>query len=869
MGGDWPLTGRDEEFGMISELVANAEYRGIILAGKPGVGKSRLARDAVAAAANKGWSVRYVAATASGRSTPLGAFAQWTDDVDGSPLMLARRVIGALTAGVDGPGLLVFIDDAHLLDELSALVVHQLVMQQAAVVIATARSGLPAPDAMTALWKDGHLRRVELQPLSRRESEELLEHVVGVPPDQDCADRMWRLTQGNVLFLRQLVEQEHAAGRLDRNRDRCRWLGSPEISPSLVELVEHQIGTVVAEVRDVVDLVAVAEPVDWGCLSTLAARPAIEEAEQRELIRTSNDAVYVGHPMYGEVRMKKCGPLRLRRLRGLVAAAMKDGSGPANAVRRGLLWLESDLPRDPDVLASAAKAASSLLDYDLAARLSRAAHEAGVGVEARVALAYNLFMSQKGEDAAEVIDSIATDEVSESAFINDVVLRAANLMWTLRSPQESWRVIDEALEHATGARTGQLLAFRANQLVLAGRPADVVEMIATADYGTLDGYGQTVRLCAETAALSEVGRTDDAVATAAECQQVLESSQQGSFLSGTLAEFHTFGLAFSGRIPEAIKVAEHHRRECIARPATARLMAAAVVGAIALASGDLAAAVRGLPIGIAPEEVDLVVNSFYRFLLLRTQALARLGDVEAAEEAKRLANAERHPAYVLVESNALLADAWLAAARGRLIEARQFASLAVEFTREHGQLAREVLCLQTLVQFDDSSVSERLVELTNLVEGPRAPLAARYARALEADDADQLECVSTDFETMGDLLAAADAAAHAATSHRRAGRNGSAMTAAARAGDLAGRCGGATSPAIVGSRLVLPFTRREHEIAMMVAEGLNTREIADALKLSMRTVEGHIYRASCRAGVVKRSELAGVVRKLTARTESA
>jgi DNA-binding CsgD family transcriptional regulator len=68
---------------------------------------------------------------------------------------------------------------------------------------------------------------------------------------------------------------------------------------------------------------------------------------------------------------------------------------------------------------------------------------------------------------------------------------------------------------------------------------------------------------------------------------------------------------------------------------------------------------------------------------------------------------------------------------------------------------------------------------------------------------------------------------------------------------------------------VLPFTRREHEIAMMVAEGLNTREIADALKLSMRTVEGHIYRASCRAGVVKRSELAGVVRKLTAHTESA
>lgn len=870
MSGDWPLTGRDEEFGMISELVTGAQFRGILLAGKAGVGKSRLAREAVAAAADEGWSVRYVAATASGRSTPLGAFAQWTDDVDGSPLVLARRVIGALTAGVNESGLLVLIDDAHLLDELSALVVHQLVMQRAAVVIATARSGQPAPDAMTALWKDGLLRRLELQPLSRGESEDLLGHVLGVPPDLDCADRMWHLTAGNVLFLRQLVEQEQAAGRLDQKNGRCRWLGNPEISPSLVELVEQQIGAVGPEVRDVVDLVAVAEPVDWHCLSMLVDQTAVEEAEQRELIRTSEDSVYVGHPMYAEVRMKKCGPVRLRRLRGLVAAAMKDDSRPANTVRRGLLWLESDLPRDPEVLASAAKSASSLLDFDLAARLSRAADEAGVGVEARVVLAYNLLMSQKGDDAAEVIDSIATDEVSDEAFINDVVLRAANLMWTLRSPKESWRVIDEALEQAAGPRTGQLLAFRANQLILAGRPSEVVDMMATADYGTLDGYGQTVRLCAEAAALAEVGRIDDAGATATACYEVLDSSHQGSFLGGALVEFHTFGLAVSGRVHEAIRVAEHHRSECAAKPATTRRMAAAISGAIALTAGDLAAAVRELPAETASEDGDLVVaNSFYRFQLLRMQALARSGDIEAAEEAKRLADADRHPTYVLVESNALLAEAWLAAAGQRLTEARQFVRRAAEFTREHGQLAREVLCLQTLVQFGDPSVAERLAELATLVEGPRATLAARYARALDADDADQLERLSTDFEEIGDLLAAADAAAHAAISYRRAERNGSAMTAASRAAKLAATCGGATSPAIVGSRLVLPFTRREHEIAMMVAQGLNTREIADALKLSMRTVEGHIYRASCRAGVVNRSELASVVRSLTERSESA
>ncbi|MBI3226423.1 MAG: helix-turn-helix transcriptional regulator [Mycolicibacterium cosmeticum] len=89
------------------------------------------------------------------------------------------------------------------------------------------------------------------------------------------------------------------------------------------------------------------------------------------------------------------------------------------------------------------------------------------------------------------------------------------------------------------------------------------------------------------------------------------------------------------------------------------------------------------------------------------------------------------------------------------------------------------------------------------------------------------------------------------------------MTAATRAGELAARCGGATSPAIVGSRLVVPFTRREMEIAMMVARGLTTREIADELTLSVRTVDGHVYRATCKAGVVKRSELADVIRRLS------
>ena len=81
-----------------------------------------------------------------------------------------------------------------------------------------------------------------------------------------------------------------------RRHNEWRWRGTPSASPSLVELVEQQIGAVPDEVREVVDLVAIAEPIGRELLMTLADPQAIEAAEQRELISAAStaDAVCVG-----------------------------------------------------------------------------------------------------------------------------------------------------------------------------------------------------------------------------------------------------------------------------------------------------------------------------------------------------------------------------------------------------------------------------------------------------------------------------------------------------------------------------------------------------------------------------------------------
>lgn len=57
----------------------------------------------------------------------------------------------------------------------------------------------------------------------------------------------------------------------------------------------------------------------------------------------------------------------------------------------------------------------------------------------------------------------------------------------------------------------------------------------------------------------------------------------------------------------------------------------------------------------------------------------------------------------------------------------------------------------------------------------------------------------------------------------------------------------------------LPLTPREREIVTLAASGLSNRGIAERLVLSVRTVEGHLYRACAKLGVTDRSELAAII----------
>ena len=154
-----------------------------------------------------------MAATTSARSVPLGAFADYADQLGPDPLARVRDVVDAVICTASRGPVVVGVDDAHLLDEQSALVVHQIVRRHIATVVLTVRTGEPAPDAITALWKDELLPRLEVQPLSKAETASLLECVLAGDVESSTAERVWHYTRGNALYLRQLIADELAAGR--------------------------------------------------------------------------------------------------------------------------------------------------------------------------------------------------------------------------------------------------------------------------------------------------------------------------------------------------------------------------------------------------------------------------------------------------------------------------------------------------------------------------------------------------------------------------------------------------------------------------------------------------------------------------------
>ncbi len=254
----------------------------------------------------------WVAATRSARTVPLGAFAhlvppEVTEAHEGQDARAATldAVVGALRHHAQSKGIVIGVDDAHLLDDASATLMHLLVSGGTARLVATVRSGEPTPDPVVALWKDELAPRIEVQPLSALEVAELLGDALGGTVDGATIRRLFEVTRGNALFLRELVAGGLSAGALVQRAGVWSWQGRLRPGVRLRDLVAERVGALDEKERDALELLAIGEPLPETVVARLVDHDTLRRLERRHLIEARTVGARLemglGHPLFGEV----------------------------------------------------------------------------------------------------------------------------------------------------------------------------------------------------------------------------------------------------------------------------------------------------------------------------------------------------------------------------------------------------------------------------------------------------------------------------------------------------------------------------------------------------------------------------------------
>ena len=339
---------------------------GVVISASAGVGKSRLAREACAGAQAVGVPTLWAQATASSATIPLGALAALipAELRSGDPLALVRGSCAAVRAASDGGTVLFAVDDAHLLDSVSATVVLQLAATPDVFVLATVRTGEPTPDAVDSLWKDAGARRIELERVSDEAIVQLVEAGLDGLVEHATMRQIVDACAGNPLYARELVIGAIEDGRMRRVRGLWRMEGRPGVSPSLRALIKRRIGALDPDVLRPLELLALGEPLRVGELAALTSLEALLSGEERGMLAVtsaSDDAdVRLAHPLYSDVIRAEMPVLRARghRLRLAESIQQRRPLTPEDALRAARWLMDAGAEIPPELLLDAADAAS-------------------------------------------------------------------------------------------------------------------------------------------------------------------------------------------------------------------------------------------------------------------------------------------------------------------------------------------------------------------------------------------------------------------------------------------------------------------------------------------------------------------------------
>ena len=719
----WATAPRRQLVDEIAELLAERDTGGIALLGVDGVGKTTLAAQ-IAERLGQRSPVRVIG-TATQSQIPFGAFDSLVNITEvGKPAVLIQAALDSLLTQnsllTQTDDALIIIDDAHLLDPLSATLVYQLAQHLKSAqprrgrILVTARSTPPIPTAVAALWEDGLLRRVDVPPLNGAETAE----VIAATDSGADAVEFYRRSAGNPLHLRLMV-----------------MTGDPE--RSLPELIDRYLAGLPVAAREVLGYLSVREPLaraDLVALSTVEAVDnvdtvdTVDTAEATGAVQRIGSEVYCGHPLFADHIAAGAAAPHLRRLRSEVAArlATHPHRHLGDRLGRSVLSMASDTPEPVDDVVVAAQEALRLGDLGLSEQLAATALEREERFDGRLALSYALAWQGRGREADHVLAGVDPDTLSEDQVLAWALPRAANQFWMLSEPERATAFLATIRRRVNGASARLTLdALSATFAMNAGNLTRALD-IATEVLATPDAPDMAVAWAASAAALSsarmgrfaDVGRFVD---------RALGTEYPG-LLRFTVGLAETTTLLMAGRTQAAYDTAAGFTDVAeLAQPG--RSIGELLLAEVLIARGEPADAA----VLLAPASAMLERTGYSWGPLSLTYlatALAQQGEI--SESAKALSRAEsRHGTKsALFAPELAVARAWRLATVGDHYGAIAAARDAARMAERTGQYAIAVRAWHDAARLGDARAADALTKIAASADCEFTRMALEHARAV-------------------------------------------------------------------------------------------------------------------------------------------
>ena len=880
------LTGRSEDLSSAVEALQGGTHVAVLLLGDHGIGKSQLMEAVAEELRGQVTPVRLHGSPALSH-VPYGVLAPFIVGLPVEDATSQLAVLRTFWSYLEGQRrttqkpLLLIVDDAHDLDEATAGVLVELAAAGWAKLLvgAAARPGVPEP--LLQLWFEGIAERHDLRPLTREQTTEILADRLGPQVLPNVAEVLWEASGGNPLLLGCLVDDAISDGTL-LQRNGVWLLARPLNSHGerLTDVVRRQLLRRPAEERKALNLVALAEPVSKALIEAMVDEATVAGLVEQELLRVSEGAepeLRLWHTVYGDTLRNLVSPARSLQLRQSLLRLMDREPASAEGLLRQVSWsMECGLEVEDRQLLRAAILAGRLFQDDLARKAASRVKDPELQLAARAVIARTYYNTSNHAAARDILEAdFARGRTLDS-------LLAGSLLWA---------AVLSALGHTPAdimQRAGALL--RAGERLAADNPADAEGILAATRERVRTIRAMVLALAGDAEAAGAAGGD----AAAQDGGQPPASNLERAFGLALEAE----QLLLAGKPDSAYAVAaaalqaagtEHDELYFLSDFLVVRAVTAAIHG------GDWGAAdslLEGFVAGFGPSLITFgggVHTAAGIVLLYQGRAAEAKRTLRAALEALRLADPQQLFSLTAAMAFAAAADAgFTEKAAGFLADyesarppvsryLRSLAAMAVVYGKARlGGYRRAAEELQRLgnpvgdgstagLEFDalafrlalgDPDAAVRLRELKPELEGRRARAVCGYAAAIGSGLPGGLLDAAKTCEEAELWGFAALAYGDAATAYHAAGDSLRERMAAAQRQRCRDRADSASGEEPAGQDDTLGLlTRRERDIVALAVRGLSDRQIAADLQVSVRTVEGHLYRSYAKLNVKGREEL--------------